>query len=265
VPEPTPEPGVQNQASVEDMEPESLPFAEDAEPVEDTVYEPISSTVEDPGPPSEVGEEDRMEPFRWDQEDVGQSHSYSAPPAQTSRPPADFEPEMSMPAFSMSEEDLDAETAEALDPVAEVTGNVAMDAPTAKAKLLATLEKTEEGRALVPLVEQLKPTACRGMVLQLGYDESVSAEDLARLRGKDTERLLQQCMQEAFDSGNAKVLVRRWLAGLSDDQKPGMRLATVEEELQVRNRPLVQQVLELFGGDVIDVRINDRARESSDG
>jgi hypothetical protein len=163
-----------------------------------------------------------------------------------------------MPAFELHELGPETET------VAEETVDsaVAMDAPTAKEKLLAAMAESEEGRALVPLVEALKPTSCRGLTLQLGYDEAISAEDLVRLTAKETERLLQQAMQAAFNTGQARVLVRRWLAGLSDDQRPGLRPANEEEHQRTRARPLVQQVLDLFGGEVIDVRVNDRAQES---
>jgi hypothetical protein len=43
-----------------------------------------------------------------------------------------------------------------------------------------------------------------------------------------------------------------------------MRPATVREEQEVQARPMVQQVLDLFGGEVIDVRVNQRARESEE-
>ena len=74
--------------------------------------------------------------------------------------------------------------------------------------------------------------------------------------------LLRDALREALGNDKANVLVRRWLAGLSDDQKPGLRPATEREEQEARSNPLVQQTLNLFGGELIDLRFNERSRES---
>ncbi|MDX9979557.1 MAG: DNA polymerase III subunit gamma/tau, partial [Lentisphaeria bacterium] len=171
------------------------------------------------------------------------------------------EPSAPMPVFELDEAAYGDEDALAESLGLAPAGAAVLDAPTAKQMLLDSLAKSEMGQGMLPLVEALKATSCRGMVLQLGYDEAVSAADLTKLLSKDTQMLLRDALRDALGNDKANVLIRRWLAGLSDEQKPGLRPANEREEQEARSNPLVQQTLKLFGGELIDLRVNERSRE----
>lgn len=123
-------------------------------------------------------------------------------------------------------------------------------------KLVSLLEATEAGRSAANWVRMLRPVSVYSGVLQLAYDETFPADGLAFVQSPETAELIAACYARMSPSAAGRVAIKRWIADVSDGHRSNaMRRAAPEVRARVTEKPFVKEIVSLFGGDVIDVRV----------
>ena len=107
---------------------------------------------------------------------------------------------------------------------------------------------------LLAALKSVRAVSCRNGVLQVALTDDVPEEYHALI--KDDERLaeLERHLSALVEAEEPKILVKKWIPTLSDDSRRPEKISSPEVMERVSNHPFVQETLDLFGGEVIDVR-----------
>ena len=155
-------------------------------------------------------------------------------------------------------EESTPETTENTAPAFDVT-SLEGQAPEKKAQILlgflrsATARRTDTGNILNSLMGRLKPISYEGGTLELAFEEDLSPRDREDLQSDDMRERLRELLREAGVHDSPRVLVKPWVRGVSESDGP--RLVSSPEVMErVRRNPFVQRTVDMFGGEIIDVR-----------
>jgi hypothetical protein len=122
--------------------------------------------------------------------------------------------------------------------------------------LLAELGRNAPGAALLPLAKRLQPVSVLGTVFQIAYDaEGLGAAEVRTLQAPETLAVLRACFARIAPVPEATLVLKRWLASVSDDQRSARRRGTAEDRQRIANLPFVREVCAAVGGQVVDVRL----------
>jgi hypothetical protein len=120
--------------------------------------------------------------------------------------------------------------------------------------LLATLGEDPGAASLLPLTRRLHAVSVIGTVFQLAYDpEELLADEVRALQQPDTVTALREAFARV--APDCTLVLKRWIASVSDDQRAARRRATEDERQRVEALPFVREVCAAVGGQVIDVRV----------
>jgi hypothetical protein len=122
--------------------------------------------------------------------------------------------------------------------------------------LLSELEQHATGAALVPLCKRLRPVSIIGSVFQVAYDpEELAADEIRRVQAPETMKVVRECFARVAPTPESAIVVKRWIASVSGDQRGVRRRPSSEERTRVENLPFVREVCAAVGGQVVDVRV----------
>jgi hypothetical protein len=65
---------------------------------------------------------------------------------------------------------------------------------------------------------------------------------------------LNEELHKLTGNPGAQILLKRWTDGLSNEEKKRRLVSSPEVRAKVEKDPFVNEVLDLFGGEIIDVR-----------
>ncbi|NLF18347.1 MAG: DNA polymerase III subunit gamma/tau [Lentisphaerae bacterium] len=122
--------------------------------------------------------------------------------------------------------------------------------------LLGQLEAHKAGSPLLDLVRRLTPVSLIGTVFQVAYDvQALQPDEVRRLQAPETMAVLRECYAAVAPTPEGTLVLKRWIASLSDEHRDQRHRATAEERARVEAMPFVQAVCTAIGGRVIDVRM----------
>ena len=122
--------------------------------------------------------------------------------------------------------------------------------------LLVQLEQDPAGAAVLPLIRRLRPVSVIGNVFQVAYDpEDLLGEEVRRLQSPETMDLVRACYARVASTPEGTIVVKRWIASVSGEQRGTRRRPSAEERSRVENLPFVREVCTVLGGRVVDVRV----------
>ena len=122
--------------------------------------------------------------------------------------------------------------------------------------LLGQLEQDPVGVALLPLLRRLRPVSIIGNVFQVAYDaEELSGDEIRRVQMPETMNVLRECFARVAATPESTIVVKRWIASVSEEQRGARRRPSAEERSRVENLPFVREVCATVGGQVVDVRV----------
>jgi len=122
--------------------------------------------------------------------------------------------------------------------------------------LLARLKAHPTGAGLLPLVQRLHPISVIGNVFQVAYDaEELLPEEVRQLQAPETMAVVRECFAAVAPTPESMIVLKRWIASVSEDQRGLRRRATPEERARVESLPFVRMACAAVGGQVIDVRV----------
>ncbi len=111
------------------------------------------------------------------------------------------------------------------------------------------------GRHQIKLyLQELRPISMRGGVLEVAYDDEFPAEHVRLIQLPENAELLGNVLRGLVPEANARVLLKHYIPGVSDDRRRRGRVASPEVRERVAGNPFVQGILRLFGGELVDVR-----------
>lgn len=122
--------------------------------------------------------------------------------------------------------------------------------------LLAQLEQDPAGAALLPLLKRLRPVSVIGNVFQIAYDpEELLGDEIRRVQLPETMGVLRAGYARVAATPESTIVVKRWIASVSGEQRGTRRRPSAEERSRVENLPFVREVCAAVGGQVVDVRV----------
>ena len=71
----------------------------------------------------------------------------------------------------------------------------------------------------------------------------------------ETMNVLRECFARVASVPESTIVVKRWFASVSEDQRGTRRRPSSEERNRVENLPFVREVCAAVGGQVVDVRV----------
>ncbi len=108
-------------------------------------------------------------------------------------------------------------------------------------------------RGLRNHMQEMRPVSYLGDALIVAYDEEFPREHAATLCRPETIRYLEGLLRRDQGRENPRIVIKKWSEELSDDRKRHL-VSTPEVRQRVENDPFVKRVLDLFGGEIVDVR-----------
>ncbi|MCF7855573.1 MAG: DNA polymerase III subunit gamma/tau [Candidatus Pacebacteria bacterium] len=111
-----------------------------------------------------------------------------------------------------------------------------------------------EKRALTVPLQHLRPVSFADGVLQVAYDDEFPQDNLRALQRRDTLASLEKVLSDLSGVAAAKILFKRWIEGISNQDDKKRLVSSAEVRERVETNAFVRQVLDMFGGEIIDVR-----------
>jgi hypothetical protein len=131
-----------------------------------------------------------------------------------------------------------------------------IDPPRLFQALLAELERDPAGAPLLPLLSRLRPVSIIGNVFQVAYDpEELPGDEIRRVQMPETMNVLRECYARVAATPESAIVVKRWIASVSEEQRGARRRPSSEERSRVESLPFVREVCAAVGGHVVDVRV----------
>ena len=121
-------------------------------------------------------------------------------------------------------------------------------------RLVEEVGKVPGKHQLKSYLQELKPVSFLHGVLHAGIDEDVPEEHAEVLQSAETARVLATCFAQISPVPDGKVLVKRWIASVSDAERRPAKVSSPEVRERVEKNEFVRRVCGLFDGEVIDVR-----------
>jgi DNA polymerase-3 subunit gamma/tau len=273
VPAPTPvqqAPVPKASASKVDSAPAAAPAAAPARAVQAPPALPVEPIVdEEPDaplttraqttPPAPAPSQDQADAPPWDT-DSAEPAKYEDPSAacdgpdireDAERPPFDYEPE----GQEIYPEEWPEQAVPAPAPVAAAPSPEGSQEPvTLWNAVLAEIAKTPEGFTLLPILQELRPVSFIRGTLLIGYSDTFSEKNLELVSAPAHKKLVEDCFAKVSPGAKSRIRLKRWLAGISNDDVKQSNAVSPEVRERVEAAPFVQKVKDLFGGDIIDVR-----------
>ncbi|OGV79720.1 MAG: DNA polymerase III, subunit gamma and tau [Lentisphaerae bacterium RIFOXYB12_FULL_65_16] len=176
-----------------------------------------------------------------DEEDDGEAEPAAAEADES--PPLDIRPDE-----VSADEDV-------LDDIATDAGLEPVDEPARLwHRLIEEVDRTPGRHQLRLYMQEFRPVSFRNGVLHVAYDEDVPDEHIQRLMGSDNMSVLQKCFERVSPTPHGRLVVKKWLDGVSSDTAPSRLESTPEIRRKVEQNPFVHQVCKAFRGTVVDVR-----------
>lgn len=204
----------------------------------------MPTAEQSPGPPPAAAGETDMAPG-------GDMAVYEEMPGEDDIPPWEVEP---------GTEDASVSAADVASAIAGRAAKPAAAAPPEDpeaaailAKLIKGFRMRPENAFLVACLEALVPVSFGDGVLELAYTGRMPAEQVAELQKKEVAAGLDAALG-AVVGGSARVLFKAWVEGVSELDRRKRLVSSPEVMERVRENPFVQKTLDLFGGEIIDVR-----------
>ncbi|MDT8391102.1 MAG: DNA polymerase III subunit gamma/tau [Lentisphaeria bacterium] len=149
------------------------------------------------------------------------------------------------------EEDMDADVAEG-----DVESFDTMEAKAAEllTRLIGLFKKDPTQSFRIMVLEKLRPVGFRSGVLEVAYPQDLPDNELAELKNPEMEAFLNDRLVTFTGDPTSRILIKRWKDGVSDEAR-GRRLVSTPEVMErVKKNAFVQEVVDLFQGEIIDVR-----------
>jgi len=123
--------------------------------------------------------------------------------------------------------------------------------------LLAELGREARGVALLPLAKRLQPVSVIGNVFQVAYDaDGLLPQEVRSLQAPETQAVLRACFARVAPVPEGTLVLKRWIASVSDEQRAARRRGTPEDRQRIAGLPFVRDVCAAVGGQVVDVRVS---------
>lgn len=120
--------------------------------------------------------------------------------------------------------------------------------------LVESFRSTPERAFLAACLGALRPVSYEGGVLELAYPRDMVAEQLRELQRDDVLQTLNARLQDLTGSNEAQIMLKAWVPGVSEIDPRKRKVSSPEVMDRVKDNPFVQKTLDLFGGEIIDVR-----------
>jgi hypothetical protein len=103
-------------------------------------------------------------------------------------------------------------------------------------------------------MQELRAVSFENGVLQAAYDGEFPEEHAELMLRPESISVMEKALQRLTGLPEARVLIKRWVEGVSDGTAQNRKVSSPEVRERMERHPFVQQVLELFGGEIIDAR-----------
>ena len=140
---------------------------------------------------------------------------------------------------------------------ADIAESLAGDEQKATAllnRLVGLFKKDPTQSFRLMVLNKLRPVSFRNGVLEIAYPDDLPENEVNELKNPEMVAFLDQYLATFTGDPNSRVLIKRWIDGVSDEER-GRRLVSTPEVMErVKHNPFVQEVVDLFQGELIDVR-----------
>ena len=120
--------------------------------------------------------------------------------------------------------------------------------------LIEAVEKIPGKHQLKTYMQELRPVAYNQNCLQVAYDDEFPEEHVKLLRRKDNLQTLENALRRVTGTATARILIKRWLEGVSDETAKPRLVSSPEVRERVENNSFVRNVQQMFNAELIDVR-----------
>lgn len=132
--------------------------------------------------------------------------------------------------------------------------NEADNAPDLWHDLIEAVEKIPKKHQLKTYMQEMRAVAYNQNCLQVAYDAEFPEEHVQVLLREDNLQTLENTLRRVTGAADARILIKRWVEGVSDEATKPRLVSSPEVRERVENNSFVRNLQQIFNAELIDVR-----------
>ena len=103
-------------------------------------------------------------------------------------------------------------------------------------------------------MQELRPRVFADGILYVDYDDEFPEDHVNALRSPANLEIINKALNRVSPVPKSRLLIKQWREDVSSERSRHRLVASDEVRQRVEQNPFVQQVLDLFDGEIIDAR-----------